>query len=78
MFVVGKFCESLGLELISKFCVKQIKLENLEKITNSEKVLASDMDSVNTIGKGNQSKSTKVEALIEKRTANRTNSVMER
>jgi hypothetical protein len=78
MFGVGKFCESLGLESISKFCMKQIKPENLEKITNREKVLASAMDSVSTIGKGNQSKSTKVEALIEKRTANRTNSGMER
>jgi hypothetical protein len=78
MFGVGKVCESLGLESISKFFMKQIKLENLEKITNSEKVLVSDMDSLSTIGKGNQSKSTKVEALIEKRTANRPNSVMER
>ena len=78
MFGVGKFCESLGLESISKFCMKQIKPENLEKIINREKVLANAMSAVSTIGKGNQSKSTKVEALIEKRTANRTNSGMER
>ena len=44
MFGVGKFCESLGLESLSKFCMKQIKPEHLEKITNREKVLASAID----------------------------------
>lgn len=78
MFGVGKFCESLGLESLSKFCMKQIKPEHLEKITNREKVLASAIDTVSGLGKSNQSKPTKVEALIEKRTANRTNSGMER
>lgn len=76
MFSVGKFCESLGLESISKFCMKQIKPENLEKITSREKVLASAMDAVSTVGKGN--KPTKVEALVEKRAANRTSGGMER
>ncbi len=76
MFGVGKFCESLGLESISKFCMKQIKPENLEKITSREKVLASAMDAVSTVGKGN--KPTKVEALVEKRAANRTSGGMER
>ena len=54
----------------------EIKPENLEKITSREKVLASAMDAVSTVGKGN--KPTKVEALVEKRAANRTSGGMER
>ncbi len=76
IFGLGKFCESLGLNSLSKFCMKQIKPENLEKITNREKVLASAIDAVSTVGNGN--KPTKVEALVEKRAANRTSSGMER
>lgn len=73
MFGVGKLCKSLGLESMSKFCMQQIKPENLEKITAREKVLASAIDAVSAIGsKGDQPKSgTKVEALIAKRAENR-------
>jgi polyhydroxyalkanoate synthesis regulator phasin len=73
MFGVGKLCKSLGLESMSKFCMQQIKPENLEKITTREKVLASAIDAVSAIGsKGDQPKpGTKVEALVAKRAENR-------
>ena len=62
MFGVGKLCKSLGLESI----------ENLEKITTREKVLASAIDAVSAIGSKDRSKSgTKVEALVTKRAENR-------
>lgn len=73
MFGVGKLCKSLGLESMSKFCMQQIKPENLEKITTREKVLASAIDAVSAIGsKGDRAKpGTKVEALVAKRAENR-------
>ncbi len=73
MFGVGKLCKSLGLESMSKFCMQQIKPENLEKITTREKVLASAIDAVSAIGsKGDRAKpGTKVEALVTQRAENR-------
>jgi hypothetical protein len=53
--------------------MKQIKPENLEKITTREKVLASAIDAVSAIGsKGDRAKpGTKVEALVTQRAENR-------
>ena len=73
MFGVSKLCKSLGLESMSKFCMQQIKPENLAKITTREKVLASAIDAVSTIGnKADKPKTgTKVEALVTSRAENR-------
>jgi len=60
---VSKLCKSLGLESMSKFCMKQLTTDNLKNISNREQLLA---DAI-SIGSALKSTSNRNEPTIDKK-----------